>query len=51
MIEGSPQRRRHRSLTREAIVDASIQRLRRFGREKFSIRSVAKDLGVTPMAI
>jgi AcrR family transcriptional regulator len=51
MSEGTPQHRRRRSLTREAIVDASIQRLRRFGREKFSIRAVAKDLGVTPMAI
>jgi AcrR family transcriptional regulator len=46
-----PSTRRHRGLSRELVVDAAIRRLRRFGPEKLSIRALAKDLGVTPMAI
>jgi AcrR family transcriptional regulator len=44
-------RRKPQRLTRELIVDASIRQLRRVGAEKFSVRALAKDLGVTPMAL
>src|SRR5688572_11151840 len=44
-------RRKQRRLTKELIVDASIRCLRRVGSKKFSVRAVAKELDVTPMAI
>lgn len=38
-------------LNKDLIVDAAIRQLRRVGTEKFSLRALAKELSVTPMAL
>jgi AcrR family transcriptional regulator len=45
--EGSTRTR----LNKDLIVDAAIRQLRKVGAEKFSLRALAKELGVTPMAL
>jgi AcrR family transcriptional regulator len=44
-------RREHETLSDQRIVDAALALIRRAGADRFSMRSLAKELGVTPMAV
>jgi AcrR family transcriptional regulator len=44
-------RREHEALSDQQILDASLELIRRDGADRFSMRKLAKALGVTPMAV
>jgi TetR/AcrR family tetracycline transcriptional repressor len=44
-------RREQDSLSEQQIIDASLELIRRDGADRFSMRKLAKELGVTPMAV
>jgi AcrR family transcriptional regulator len=46
-----PKARRSRTLTRDAILDESLRIVRRQGVSGLTMRAVAAELGVTPMAV
>jgi AcrR family transcriptional regulator len=44
-------RREHDALSDQQIIDTSLDLIRRDGADRFSMRKLAKELGVTPMAV